>query len=45
MSKIEINNITKTFNDVTALKNVNVNFEENHIYGLLDATVREKPRF
>ncbi len=35
MSKIEIKNITKTFNDVTALKNVNVNFEENHIYGLL----------
>ncbi len=35
MSKIEINNITKTFSDVTALKNVNVNFEENHIYGLL----------
>ena len=35
MSKIEINNITKTFGDLTALKNVNVNFEENHIYGLL----------
>lgn len=35
MSKIEIKNITKTFGDVTALKNVNVNFEENHIYGLL----------
>ncbi|MDF2632785.1 MAG: transporter related [Caproiciproducens sp.] len=35
MSKIEINNITKTFGDVTALRNVNVNFEENHIYGLL----------
>jgi ABC-2 type transport system ATP-binding protein len=35
MSRIEIHNITKTFGDLTALKNVNVNFEENKIYGLL----------
>lgn len=35
MSKIEIHNITKTFGNLTALKNVNVNFEENKIYGLL----------
>lgn len=35
MSKIEVKNITKTFGDVTALKNANVNFEVNHIYGLL----------
>jgi ABC-2 type transport system ATP-binding protein len=35
VSKIEIKNITKTFGDVKALKNVTVDFEENHIYGLL----------
>jgi ABC-2 type transport system ATP-binding protein len=35
MSKIAIRNITKTFGDVTALNNVTINFEENHIYGLL----------
>ncbi len=35
MSKIEIRNITKTFGDVTALKNITLYLEENHIYGLL----------
>ncbi len=35
MSKIEIKNISKSFGDVAALKNVTVNLEENHIYGLL----------
>lgn len=35
MSSIEVKNITKNFGDVTALKNVSVTFDENHIYGLL----------
>ena len=35
MSKIDVNQITKTFGDLTALKNISVHFEENHIYGLL----------
>lgn len=35
MSKIELRNVTKKFGDVTALKNVNITFEENVIYGLL----------
>jgi ABC-2 type transport system ATP-binding protein len=35
VSKIEIRDITKAFGDVTALKNVTVHLEENHIYGLL----------
>lgn len=35
MSRIEVKSITKTFGEVTALKNVNVCFEDGHIYGLL----------
>lgn len=35
MSSIEVKNISKNFGAVAALKNVNVTFEENHIYGLL----------
>lgn len=35
MSKIEIKNITKTFGDVAALKDISVDLEENHVYGLL----------
>ncbi len=35
MSKIEIQNISKTFGTVAALKDVSVEFEGSHIYGLL----------
>ncbi len=35
MSKIEIKNITKSFGDVAALKDISVDLEENHVYGLL----------
>lgn len=35
MSYIEIRNLTKTFGNVTALDNVNLNIEKNKIYGLL----------
>ncbi len=35
MSKIEVQNISKTFGTVAALKNVSVEFEGSHIYGLL----------
>lgn len=35
MSSIEVKNISKNFGAVAALKNVNVTFGENHIYGLL----------
>jgi ABC-2 type transport system ATP-binding protein len=35
MSKIEVQNISKTFGNVTAIKNVTVTFEGGHIYGLL----------
>ncbi len=35
MSKIEIQNITKTFGETTALNRVSVQLEENRIYGLL----------
>lgn len=35
MSRIEIHEVTKTFAGVTALNHVTVNFEQNHIYGLL----------
>nr|WP_319489758.1 ABC transporter ATP-binding protein [uncultured Caproiciproducens sp.] len=35
MSKIKMRNITKTFGGLTALKNITIDLEENHIYGLL----------
>lgn len=35
MSQIEIKNVSKSFKDVRALKNINITFEENKIYGLL----------
>jgi len=35
MKSIEVKNLTKTFGNVTALKNINLSFEENKIYGLL----------
>lgn len=35
MSYIEIRNLTKTFGNVTAIDNVNLNIEKNKIYGLL----------
>ena len=35
MNKVEVKNISKTFGDVAALKNITIDFEENHIYGLL----------
>lgn len=35
MKSIEVKNTTKTFANVTALKNINLQFEENKIYGLL----------
>lgn len=35
MKSIEIKNVSKNFGDVAALKNINLKFEENKIYGLL----------
>lgn len=35
MSKIEVNDVSKTFKDTEALSHVNLQFEENTIYGLL----------
>lgn len=35
MNCIEVKNITKNFGNICALKNVNLKFEENKIYGLL----------
>lgn len=35
MNAISVKNISKKFGEVTALKNVNVSFEQNKIYGLL----------
>ncbi|MFA5659068.1 MAG: ABC transporter ATP-binding protein, partial [Oscillospiraceae bacterium] len=35
MSMVKVNNITKCYKDVTALKNFSVEFEEGKIYGLL----------
>ena len=35
MKGIEVKNVTKNYNDVCALDNVNLFFEENKIYGLL----------
>ena len=35
MSKVQIINISKNFNQIAALENVNLTFKENKIYGLL----------
>ena len=35
MNKLEINNISKNYKDIKALRNVSICLEENKIYGLL----------
>ncbi len=35
MSRLEIRNITKKYGELTALDGINLNIEENKIYGLL----------